>query len=439
MFEKVKEMFSKEFWNLNNEKESKRKRIILRQFRIFRLAFKGFTEDRVQVRASALTYYTMLSIVPIAAMVFGIAKAFGFDERLRTSIMQSFESQQEVSIWVLNFADKYISNIKGGVIASIGVIILLWTVMRLLSNIELSFNDIWQIKKARAMSRKMSDYISLVIIGPVLIAASFSINVFLEQQIASSGEGLPLIGYIGKALSLILKIVPYIFMWLVFMLVYIIMPNTRVKVGSALIGGIVAGTLFQVFQLIYINFQSRLFNYGEVYGSFAALPLFLVWMQVSWLIVLFGAEVAFANQNVGHYEAESQSYKISHHMKSTVTLLLVKHIALNFRDSQPPLTSELLADKLDLPVRLVRDILFELTEVGIISETVTADVKQHGYQPATDTDKLSVNYVLSALERRGNDSIDSDNDKELLAMTKLVDDFADEAEKSKHNKLLTDL
>jgi membrane protein len=331
----------------------------------------------VQVRASALTYYTLLSLVPIAAMVFGIAKAFGFDERLRTAIVEGFESQTEVSMYILNFAEKYISNIKGGVIAGIGVIILLWTVMRLLSNIELSFNDIWQIKKSRAMSRKMSDYISLVIIGPVLIAASFSINIFFKTAIGNQRRNFSADRLHWPHIVLfIIGCFLLFFVWVVFMLVYIIMPNTRVKAGSALIGGIIAGTLFQLFQLLYINFQSQLFNYGEVYGSFAALPLFLVWMQISWLIVLFGAEISFANQNVGHYEAESESYNISHHMKSIVTLLIVRLVAVNFRNSDPPLTSSAIADKLDLPVRLVRDILYELTDVGIVSETVTQKYKR---------------------------------------------------------------
>lgn len=439
MIDKIKAFFSKEYWSLDKDNDTFIQRVLIKQIRILSLALKGFAEDRVQVRASALTYYTLLSIVPIAAMVFGIAKAFGFDERLQSSIMEAFESQQEVSVWVLDFASKYISNIKGGVIAGIGVVILLWTVMRLLSNIELSFNDIWQIKKSRAMSRKMSDYISLVIIGPILVAVSFSLNVFLKQQVESSAEAFPLVGYIGPVLGVLLKAVPFIFICLVFMLVYIIMPNTRVKASSALIGGVVGGVFFQLFQLLYINFQSSLFNYGEVYGSFAALPLFLVWMQISWLIVLFGAEIAFANQNIGHYEAESESYAISNHLKSVVTLIIVRQIAINFKDSKPALNSDEIADTLDLPVRLVRDIIFELVEVGIIAELVTKSVKQSAYQPATDTNKLTVNYVLNAIDKRGNDNISTDNVKELKRMVTIVDGFNAEIKKSEYNKLLVDL
>ncbi|QQS50782.1 MAG: YihY/virulence factor BrkB family protein [Bacteroidota bacterium] len=439
MLTKYLEIFNKEYWLLNRNDAPVHKRFLLKQIRIMLLAIKGFTEDRVQVRASALTYYTLLSIVPIAAMVFGIAQAFGFEETLRQTVMDSFKSQQEVSNYILNFADKYLSNISGGVLAGVGVLVLLWTVMRLLSSIELSFNDIWRIKKSRAMARKMSDYISLVIIGPVLVVASFSINIFLEQQVASSSEAFPLIGYIGPILGFFLSLVPFVFIWVVFMLVYIVMPNTKVKLSSALIAGVLGGSLFQLFQLLYISFQSKLFNYGEVYGSFAALPLFLIWMQVSWLIVLFGAELAFANQNVEHYETESESLKISNHLKITITMLVVRAIALNFRQSQPPLTSDEIAHKLDLPVRLVRDVLYELNEVGIVSETITKNVKQNAYQPSTDTDRLSVSYVMNAINRRGNDHLISPEHKEVKQILQLVDSFYNEIEKSPKNKLLIDL
>lgn len=439
MLTKYLEIFNKEYWLLNRNDAPVHKRFLLKQIRIMLLAIKGFTEDRVQVRASALTYYTLLSIVPIAAMVFGIAQAFGFEETLRQTVMDSFKSQQEVSNYILNFADKYLSNISGGVLAGVGVLVLLWTVMRLLSSIELSFNDIWRIKKSRAMARKMSDYISLVIIGPVLVVASFSINIFLEQQVASSSEAFPLIGYIGPILGFFLSLVPFVFIWVVFMLVYIVMPNTKVKLSSALIAGVLGGSLFQLFQLLYISFQSKLFNYGEVYGSFAALPLFLIWMQVSWLIVLFGAELAFANQNVEHYETELESLKISNHLKITITMLVVRAIALNFRQSQPPLTSDEIAHKLDLPVRLVRDVLYELNEVGIVSETITKNVKQNAYQPSTDTDRLSVSYVMNAINRRGNDHLISPEHKEVKQILQLVDSFYNEIEKSPKNKLLIDL
>ncbi len=433
MIDQIKEVFTKGYWNLKNATLSPRKRFLFRQIGIFTIAIKGFTKDRVQVRASALTYYTLLSIVPIVAMAFGIATAFDFKENLNEYINKTFESQQKVADYILVFANKYLENISGGIIAGIGVLVLLWTIVRLLSNIELSFNDIWQIKKSRVMSRKMSDYISLVVIAPILMATSFSVTAFVGNKLKDN------LAFLGPVPGLITALIPLIMVWLVFTLLYIIMPNTKVNFNSAFAGGLVAGTIFQLFQFLYLKLQGSLFHYGDVYGSFAALPLFLIWMQLSWLIVLFGAEVAFANQNVEHYESETESFRISHHMKRIVSLTITKLISENFRDGVPPMTSEEIAHKVDLSVRLVRDIIYELLEVGIVSETVTQNVKENAYQPAMDINKLSIGFVLDLLDKRGNDNIGTDNFTNLEKMAVLVDGFGKEIEKSPNNKLLLEI
>jgi membrane protein len=217
------------------------------------------------------------------------------------------------------------------------------------------------------------------------------------------------------------------------------MPNTKVNFKSAFIGGIIAGTMFQLLQWGYVSFQSSITSYGAIYGSFAALPLFLIWMQLSWLIVLFGAEVSFANQNVEHYEIESESINISIHLKRTVTMLLLKEIILTFKNGETPMTSEQLAKKMDFPVRLIRDIIYELQETGIISETVTKSVKQSAYQPAQDIENLSVGYVLEVLDKRGNDDLNMEDTKEFEKMMKVIDGFAEEIKASKNNILVHEL
>lgn len=435
----IKELINREFVLKPIESYSRRKMFLFRQIKIFTMVFKGYNKDRVEMRASALTYYSILSIVPIVAMIFGIAKGFGFETYLKEKLVESFASQEKVLEWILTFVDRYLSNINGGVIAGVGIAILFWSVMKLLGNIEASFNDIWQLKKARVMSRKFSDYISLVIITPILLLVSSSTTIFLSEEIKSSSEVFPLLGYIGPVLSFMVNLIPYVLIWMVFTLLYIIMPNTKVKFKPALVAGIIAGTMFQVLQWGYFYFQSMLTSYGAIYGSFAALPLFLIWMQFSWLIVLFGAEVAYSNQNVEHYEAESEVFNISNHVKRTVTLLLLREIVLNFKNSQLPETAEQLANKLDLSVRLARDILYELCETNIISETITKNVKENAYQPAMDIDKLTVGFVLDVLDKRGQDKLTSGNPKEVEKMKKVVDGFMEEIKNSKNNKLIYEL
>jgi membrane protein len=435
----IKSLLFKDLLSRPLKEYSGRKLIVIRQLKIFTMAFKGFNEDRVQLRASALTYYSILTIVPIVAMTFGIAKGFGFETYLKDELFKNFSSQEKVLEWIMTFVDRYLSNIKGGVIAGVGVVVLLWSVMKLLGNIENSFNDIWQIKKSRVISRQLSDYISLVVITPILLLVSSSTTIFLSEQIENSSQVLPLLGYFSPFLNFLVHLIPYVLIWMVFSLLYIIMPNTKVKFKSALIGGIIAGTIFQLVQWGYFEFQSMLTSYGAIYGSFAALPLFLIWMQLSWLIVLFGAEISFANQNIEHYEAESESFNISYHVKKAVTILLLREIILNFKASQPAQPAEQLANKLNLSVRLVRDILYELQETGIISETMTKNVKEGAYQPAQDIDKLTVGYVFDLLDKRGQDSLVNFDSGNLEKMKKVVDQLNEEILKSKNNKLIYEL
>lgn len=440
MINKIKELFVKEVWRKPLNEHSPRRMFLIKQIRIFSLALQGFTKDRVGIRASALTYYSLLSIVPIAAMVFGIAKGFGFEKRLELELKDALAGQDAVYEWLLTFVERYLSNIQGGLIAGIGLVVLIWSVMKLLSNIEASFNDIWQIKKSRMISRKLSDYISLVVIAPILVFVSSSATIFLSKQIETSEEVIPLISYLGTFFGIILSyVVPLLLIWLVFTLLYIIMPNTKVDFKSAFIGGIIAGTSFQLLQWGYINFQSLLSGYGRIYGSFAALPLFLMWLQLSWLIVLLGAEVAFSNQNIGHYLAESETYNISYHLKRVVSILLIRKIALNFKNSVPPMTAEELANELNLPIRLIRDILYELLEVGIISETVTKNVKESAYQPARDTNLLTISYITDLLDKRGNDNLSAEITPDQKKILSIFDGLFKEAESSKLNKLITEI
>lgn len=412
---------------------------LMRQVKVYKLAIKGFNEDRIQIRASALTYYTVLSIVPMVAMLFVIARGFGFEAWLEIKLQASLEGQEQVFTYITDFAKRYLSNINGGYITGIGIAVLLWSVAKLLGNIETSFNHIWQIKQARAISRRISDYFSLVVIAPVLIFLSSSVTIFLTDQVKAAESSIPLIAYLGVFLGSIFSLLPYVLIWLVFTLLYIIMPNTKVKFSSALVGGIIAGTAFQLMQWGYIHLQSELTSYNAIYGTFAALPLFLIWLQISWLIVLFGAEVSFAKQNLDHYEAESVSFNISVHLKRSVSILLLKQIEMNFVNGIPPLTASLLAKNLDLPVRLVRDILYELVGTKLLSETITGTVRENAYQPARDLSRLTVVEIIEILDKIGNDKFDQTNENGLKKITQYLDKFVSENKASTVNTTLMEL
>jgi membrane protein len=287
------------------------KSFLIKQLRIIILAIRGYDEDKCFFRASSLTFYTLLSIVPVAAMFFGIAKGFGFEKVLEKRIYENFPGQQEVLSQVLNFSNSLLQETRGGLIAGIGLAVLFWSILKVLNHIERSFNDIWEIKVGRSWGRKFGDYLSIMLISPIFIILSGSVTVFITTQVEQITQRIALLGMFSPAISFLLKFIPYALIWALFTFLYIIMPNTKVNFKAGLLGGVVAGTIYQIAQWAYISFQVGAARYNAIYGSFAALPLFLMWVQISWWIVLFGAELSFANQNVDTYEYEPDCLKIS--------------------------------------------------------------------------------------------------------------------------------
>jgi membrane protein len=187
------------------------------------------------------------------------------------------------------------------------------------------------------------------------------------------------------------------------------MPNTKVRIAPALIAGVIAGTLFHFVQNFYIYSQVMVSKYSAIYGSFAAIPLFLLWAQVSWLILLFGAELSFATQNVHHYEYGVSTQNLSMRERKLLSLLIAHHIVKNFVLGNKPMGSSEIAAELNISMRITRDILFDLVQCGIISETVTNDPKVNAYQPAMDIHALTVGFMLERIEARGEQYTDSED------------------------------
>ncbi len=436
MFKRIIDFFENDLWRISLKGKNSTLKLLIRQLRILMLSVRGFAEDKVQLRASALTFYSLLSIVPILAMVFGIAKGFGFDVFLQDYLKQNLAQHQEVLNEAMKFADKMLGRIKGGFIAGIGLVVLIWSVMNILGNIENSFNNIWQIKKSRGISRKISDYISLVVIAPILVFISSS---FTVSQVSDYFNNTFIISYIGPVIKFFVWFLSFSIIWFVFTLLYIVLPNTKVKFRSAFIGGIIAGTMFHILQWAYVKFQVYLSGYGAIYGSFAALPLFLLWLRFSWLIVLFGAEVAFANQNVENYEYETDTLHISNYNRHLLALLITQQIVKNFSAGIPAKTPTEIAEILDVPIRLIREIIYELQDSGILSETSTGNIKELAYQPAIDPANLTVGFVVGKLDKWGHDRIHAGDTKELKVLSDIMNSFYEDLNRSAKNKLLKEL
>ncbi|MDE2215252.1 MAG: YihY family inner membrane protein [Candidatus Omnitrophica bacterium] len=429
----------RDIWRIHTKKLPRRKSFLIKQLRVLVLAIREFRDNKCQLNASSLTFYTLLSIVPLAAMAFGIAKGFGLDQVLAKQLLQKFPGQQETISQIIGFANNLLKNTQGGLVAGVGVIILFWTVIKVLNSIENSFNDIWGIKKSRSFGRKVSDYLSMMLICPFLVIISSTATVFVSTQVDLILRKLSFLGALTTPVLFSLNFLPYVMMWLLLGFIYIFMPNTKVKPLSAFIGGVVAGTIYQLVQIIYIKFQVGVASANAIYGSFAALPLFLIWLQLSWRIVLFGTEVSFAHQNVDTYEFEHDCLNVSLAFKQMLALYISTVLVKRFAAGESSLTANQLTDQLDIPIRLVREILFELTEAGILSEIKDATDRESSFQPARDIDHLTVRFVQEALEKKGTGEIPVVQGKELAKIQECLKGFDDQIKQSRGNRLLKDI
>ena len=261
----------------------------------------------------------------------------------------------------------------------------------------------------------------------------------VSSRIQSVMDSIALLGLLAPIVSLVLKLLPYCIGWGLFPFIYVFMPNTKVKLASAIVGGVVAGTIYQVMQWAYVSFQIGVAKYSAIYGSLAALPLFLIWMQLSWLVVLFGAELSFAHQNVETYEFEPDCLNARHSFKRLLALRMTQMLVRNFSEGKAPLTGADLSHELGVPIRLVNDVLYELVQARILAETGHRDPKDVGYQPARAIEKLTIGFVLEALDNRGTDAIPMADSPELDKLSDSLGKFREAIHSLEANVALKDI
>ncbi len=415
------------------------KAFALRIGRVLVLSVRGVFEDKCQLRASALTFYSVLSLVPVLAMVFGISKGFGLERLIERELLETMGSQSEVVTKIIAFANSLLEGTRGGLMVGAGVLFLVWTILNLLSNIEDAFNDIWGIKGARSIGKKVVDYLALTLIGPFLVIVSGTLRVVIEGHAKLFMNKMPFLDVLSPAVILPLKLLPFIVMWVLFTFMYRFMPNTDVNFRSALVGGIVAGTLYHLFQWAYIYFQIGVAKYNAIYGSFAALPLFLIWLNWSWLIVLYGAEISFSHQNVRVFEFEKDWSDIPFSTKRALALYLVHHIVKNFIEGRPPQDSNEIARALRLPLRPVEELLGELVRSGVVSEVRRVEDNGYGYQPGKSPDDMTLLHVIEAMEDHGTGAIPLGESKELKKISQALEGFREVVRTSPHNLKIKDI
>lgn len=395
-------------------------------FRLCYLVLRGITKNKSAIRATALAYETLLAIVPLIAVMLAIFKAFGglaqIEERLKPFIVSNLAAGtgEVVQKYLLEFTEK----IHAG-LGVVGFAFLILTVIWLLSTIEAAFNDIWGVQKSRSFLKRFSSYWTIVTIGPIFIAFSVGLTTALQ----TSPLIQPYLSY--SFMRGFLTFLPHLVIWAMFTLVYIYIPNTHVRFRSALIGGILAGTLWELTRYGYTIYATHTETYKSIYGSLGTLPLFLIWLYLSWAIVLIGAEISFADQNIQTYGQEVKTIQISQKFKETLALYLIASIYERYSLGLGSVTSKDLTDQFKLPVRLINEVLFLLSKTGILLET--GDEERY-YCPAKPIDSMTVKTVLDDLRSWGESPSKFEPVKYAGTIEKVLEEMNQAGEKISQSK-----
>ena len=294
------------------------------------LTVRFFTEKRVMAEAAALTYSSLLALVPILAVVFAIARGFGYNKYIEIWFLNALSSQPEAANVIVGFVNSYLVHIQGGVFLGVGLIFMLYTVLMLVNNIEETFNQIWQVNNARPIMRSLANYLAMFLLFPIIIIVSMGLSIVMTT-LADKIEDFMVL---GPVVSKLLDMSPSLLLSILFIVLYVYMPNTKVRLSCAIVPGILAGLAMHVLQLFYIYAQIWVTAYNAIYGSFAALPLFMLWVQFSWTICLFGAQLTYTNQNLNRIGINLEPMEI--HPKIDMT-----------DDERGPEATKLYADNID--------------------------------------------------------------------------------------------
>ena len=306
-----------------NSYRNPRVRWAVRQYKLLFYTARGLIAHDTIVRSAALTFYTLISIVPILALVFAVVKGFGLLDGLIDDLYALFPQNVEVLDYMVEFARKALANTQGGLIALVSVVTLFWAVIRVFGSVESAFNNIWEVQSSRNIARQYLNYIVIAMVAPILWLVASTMGGYLLRFFDAGNT------FLGILLS---KLSALVIIWGSFTLIYAVVPNTKVLWRSAFMAGIVAGTVFMLFQWGYLYLQGWMTSYNAIYGSFAALPLFLLWLQISWEILLFGGELSFAYQNIDRFAEERESLGISNDRRRRIILAVMLQVVHRFRE-----------------------------------------------------------------------------------------------------------
>lgn len=362
------------------------------------IVVNAFFNSDIQSQACALTYRTMLAIVPMLALIFAIGRGFGFQNLLQDQLFKTFPAQKDIIGHALVFVDSYLNQASEGIFVGVGIIFLLWTLISLIGNVEDTFNHIWGVKQGRAIWRKLTDYSAMFLILPILMICGSGLQIFMS----SSLQSLLGLSFLTPMIEVVFEIASFLIACLFFAAMFVLIPNTRVNFYNAMISGLFAGTGFIVLQWLFLSGQLYVAKYNAIYGSFSFLPLLLLWLQLVWVITLTGCLISYAMQSIFQFTYNEQVDGISREYYEKVAVAIATAVTKNFVAGHKPITTGEVVKHYGIPIRLANMVIDKLCDMRILSRVII-DGKHEitGLQPSVDPSQLTLSYLLDKLDKYG--------------------------------------
>lgn len=391
----------------------------IRLIKVANLSVRSFLDRDLQTKSMSLTYSTVLAIVPAIALLLAIGRGFGLQDVLEQNLYHSFPAQKQIITFSLSFVDSYLKEVSSGVFVGVGIIFLLWTLISLLSNIESAFNSIWGVTRDRSFFQKVTDYIAICLMVPILLICSSGVSIFLS---ATTQDNLHF-QFLTPLVNVVLEALPVVFAWLAFSLSFCLIPYTRVQFRYAAISGAICAVIFQILQLLFVNGTIYVSRYNAIYGSFAFLPLLLIWLQLSWLILLLGCVLTYSFQNIYVFNFIGNLKKMSHTYKQKVTIIVAAVIARRFHEGLPPINRPGLSRDYGLPIRVVERVCDCLHTAGIINYVVPDKDEEYGLTPAVETDTMTIGELIRRVNAVGDHGFIPSFDKDYRDAVTEIDSW----------------
>lgn len=395
-----------------------RSTLFVKIIKTLNLSVRAFFNGDIQTKACALTYRTMLAIVPALALIIAIGRGFGLQKMLQDSLMDHFSSQRDLLDKAFDFVNGYLNQSSSGVFVGVGIVLLLWTLVSILSSVEHAFNDIWGVKSGRSFWRKVTDYLAIFLILPVIMICAKGVADFVPENL----EFIPPFEFMGPVVNFLLDFAALVIVWLFFAGVYMLVPNTKVKFKNALMAGIFAGTGFMILQWLFISGQLYVSKYNAIYGSFAFFPLLLIWLQMVWVICLAGGVICYASQNIYQYNFNDEIGRITVAYRLKIYLAVMAVAVKDYLNEKTPPSKEDIVAKYGLPPRLVSSSVNFMVDAGLLHRVVVEeDDEGYGYVPAIDARQLTVGEVIRHLRRCGSENFIPDFDRTFSGVIDVMD------------------